>query len=127
SDGDVRRFGFEAELELPDDGLLTVALPEDGFPHDNLVGFVAGAEPRVRALYIGPGNRTLELALLARGDVDLFSATTAPEDMTGYDLLIAEDVTLAERPATNVLWLGSARVEGEEQPAAADGTPIDWD
>lgn len=124
-DGQTARI--EEGIELPSDGVLLLTLPADLQPADDSFGLVVrAAAPHLRALYAGAGNRPLQLALLARGDVDLFSAPSLPADAEAYDLVIADNVVLARKPATNLLWLGSARLESEAEPSAVTANPTGW-
>jgi hypothetical protein len=119
---------IDEEIELPSDGTLLLSLPPDLQPADDSFAVFARTAARpIRALYVGEGNRPLQLALLARGDLDLFRASTLPADADAYDLIIAENVVLPRRPATNLLWLGSARLEGDVEPIAVVARPTGWD
>lgn len=119
---------IDEEIELPSDGTLLLSLPPDLQPADNSFAVFARAAPQqMRVLYVGEGNRPLQLALLARGDIELFRASTLPANADAYDLIVADNVLLPRRPATNLLWLGSARVEGDAEPIAVTTRPTGWD
>src|SRR5690606_23811661 len=75
------RARFSSELALPAGGTLVLSLPEDAAGFDNGVRFVLPDAPRrAQVLYLGDGNRPLELALLANADVELYSASALPAD-----------------------------------------------
>src|SRR5690606_3046820 len=121
-------WSFSTDARFPAGGLAELVLPEDAGAQDNLYRLMLGdPAAKAQALYIGPGNRTLELALLATGLVDLFVTDTMPEDAAGYDLVIVENAVLNARPATNVLWLGSARLAGQDAPTRGGADITHWD
>lgn len=121
-------LSFEQELELPSGGTLTLSLPPDSGPADNAFSLVLHNPPRrLQVLYLGEGNPPLELALLARDDVDLFSNPTPPAEFDPYDLVIADNVVLSQKPAANVLWVGSGRIVAEPATAMVSGVlPTSW-
>lgn len=124
---DGRSALVEEEIDLPADGTLVLSLPADLQSSDNTFGLLVRSVPsRIRAIYVGAGNRPLQLALLARQDVDLFSATSLPPDADQYDLVVADNVVLPRKPATNVLWIGSARSEGDAEPVVVTTKPTGW-
>ena len=121
-------WSFSTEVSFPTAGLAEFVLPEDAGTYDNLYRLMLG-DPAAKAqvLYIGPGNRTAELALLATGLVDVFVTDTVPENVASYDLVVVENAVLDARPATNVLWLGSARLAGQEAPTRGGAEITHWD
>lgn len=101
---------FSSTLKLPGPGTLKLALPDDAALFDNiyLLEVDAAATP-MRVLYIGTGNRPVELALTVNPGVNLFSSQIFPGDVDSYDLVLIDNVAVPRVPRTNVVWLGSAR------------------
>lgn len=120
---------FETELDVPGSGALLVTLPDDAGPADNVVRILVRAEPVLaRVLYLGRQSRSLVAALQALDTVELFESDTLPGNAADFDLVIVDNVTIAQRPATNVLWIGSGRVAGMAQPALIEQPTVsDWD
>ncbi|MCC6312959.1 MAG: VWA domain-containing protein [Thermomicrobiales bacterium] len=111
---------FSFDLNLPQAGAIAIELPADTMPANDAAFFVVTPEPRtVRVLRVGGENPELDAALSAIDGVTLFAAATLPADADAYDLVIVDGVTVAGRPATNVLWLGAGHPAGGDAPVAA--------
>ena len=109
---------FDLVLTLPGPGAVQLELANDAGPHDNAAYFVVRRDPvRARVLYLGDPGGPLFVALQSLDFVDLVGADRLPANDYDLDLVVVDDVTVARRPATNVLWLGAARVAGEPPPA----------
>lgn len=116
-------------LKVPGPGALQVQLPRDAGPADNDVYFVVNRDAvRARVLYLGTPGGPLLAALQALDYVDVVAADQLPPDDRDLDLVVVDRVTVLRRPATNVLWLGEARVLGQPVPPAL-GAPYvtGWD
>ncbi len=110
---------FDLELDLPGPGTVMLALPRDAGPADNRLRFVVNAEPMTaRILYLGEPSRPLVAALQAFEHVELLTSETGELPGTGadFDLVIVDDATVPFVPDTNVLWIGTGRVEGRPVP-----------
>jgi uncharacterized membrane protein len=119
-------FEFDLDLRVP--SAVVLRLPDDGGPQDNSVHFVVHSKPRVlKILQLGVVSEPLTRALKAAAEVELFAADALPDDITAFDLVVANGIEIARRPATNILWLGTARVSGEAggQPRGA-AQPTLW-
>jgi uncharacterized membrane protein len=113
---------FTLDLDLKGPSVIVLRLPDDGGPQDNSVHFVVHPKPRVlKILQLGAASEPLTRALKAAAEIELFAADALPADVSAFDLVVANGVEIARRPATNVLWLGAARVAGEPggQPRGA--------
>src|SRR5262249_27074386 len=105
-------FALDLDLRVP--SAVVLRLPDDSGPHDNAVNFVVRSNPRVlKILQLGAVSEPLTRALKAVAEIELFAADTLPANVSAFDLVVANGIEIARRPATNVLWLGSARVAGE--------------
>jgi len=106
------RFTLDLDLRVP--SAVALRLPDDVGPQDNAVHFVVRPKPRVlKILQLGAVSEPLTRALKAAAEIELFAADTLPADVSAFDLVVANGVELARHPATNVLWLGAARMAGE--------------
>jgi len=105
---------FTLDLDLRGPSIVVLRLPDDLGPQDNSVHFVVRPKPRVlKILQLGAVSEPLTRALKAVAEIELFAADTLPANVSAFDLVVANGIEIARRPATNVLWLGSARVAGE--------------
>ncbi len=120
---------FQTELKLPGEGSLMLRLPDDAGPHDNAAQFrVRTAERAARILVVGDGDTALQRALAATEAAEVFQSATLPADADSYDLVVVDDVAIARKPATNVLWVERGRVESETAPEPlADAYITGWD
>jgi hypothetical protein len=111
------KFALDLDLRVP--SAVVLRLPDDSGPQDNSVHFVVHPKPRVlKILQLGTVSEPLTRALKAAAEVELFAADALPADIATFDLVVANGIEIARHPATNILWLGTARVSGE-----AGGTP----
>ena len=112
--GRPREAKFALDLDLRVPSAVVLQLPNDEGPQDNSVQFVVYPTPRVlKILQLGAASEPLTRALKAAAEVEVFAADALPADISAFDLVVANGIELARRPATNVLWLGAARVAGE--------------
>jgi Mg-chelatase subunit ChlD len=128
SNGDATETNFALDLDVKVGGAIVMRLEDDDGPQDNAVQFIVHPEPRtLRILELGPVSEALNRALRAAGRVELLSADVLPADTSTFDLVVANGIEIAGRPATNTLWLGSARAAGENAagPGAATA-PALW-
>jgi hypothetical protein len=106
------KFTLDLDLRVP--SAVVLRLLDDTGPQDNAVHFVVHPKPRVlKILQLGAVSEPLTRALKAAAEIELFAADTLPADVSAFDLVVANGIELARHPATNVLWLGAARVAGE--------------
>jgi Mg-chelatase subunit ChlD len=118
-------FALDLDLRVPSAVLLRLA--DDDGPQDNTVQFVVRPKPRtLRILIIGAVNEPLIRAFRAAGDVELVAADTLPTDVSTFDLVVANGVEVAIRPATNVLWVGSAHATGDSPEVLGMTVPDVW-
>jgi len=119
---------FALDLDLPIAGALVLRLPEDNGPLANSVQFVVHPKPRaLKILQLGAVSEPLARALKAAAEVELYAADAAPADAAAFDLVVVNGIEVARPPATNVLWLGSARSSGEANGQAVAATfPSGW-
>ncbi len=117
------------ELQLPGPGAILVRLPDDTGLFDNEARFVLRAAPvTASVLYLGTPTLPLVAALQAVGNLEIVTATEVPADLRTFDLVIVDGVILPERPATNVLWLGTGRAVGDGEPTVlVDPFTTGWD
>ncbi len=120
---------FDLAFNLPGPGAVQVRIPDDAGPHDNAAYFVVRGEPvRARVLYVGAPRGPMLVALQSLDFVDVAAAERLPSEDHTFDLVVIDDVVVSRRPATNVLWLGAAHVDGESPPAAfGPPTLTGWD
>jgi Mg-chelatase subunit ChlD len=110
---------FALDLDLRASSAVVLRLPDDDGPGDNAVQFVVRPKPRaLKVLQLGAASEPLARALKAAADVELYAADALPADVATFDLVVANGVEIADHPATNTLWLGSAHASSE-----AAGTP----
>jgi hypothetical protein len=108
---------FAVDLQVPGPGTIRVALPSDRGPADNHVDFILRAAPQTaRVLYLGPQSLPLVAALQSLGTIDLVEADALPENDAQFDLVIVDNVAISRRPATNVIWIGSAGLASASAP-----------
>lgn len=114
------RSEFTSDITLPGPGILELSLPPDAAAFDNVTRLIIGEPgPTARALYIGPGNKPVELALAVNPELEVFTAREVPADVDTYDLVLIDSVALPIVPKTNVVWLGSARGPNVAAPTPA--------
>jgi uncharacterized membrane protein len=112
--GRSREAAFALDLELKVPSAVVLRLPADDGPQDNSVQFMMRPTPRaLKILQLGAVSEPLVRALKSAADVELFSADALPADTSAFDLVVANGVEVARRPATNILWLGPAHVAGD--------------
>ena len=105
---------FALDLDLQGPSAVVLRLPDDDGPADNAVQFVVRPKPRrLKILQLGTASDALARALKAAADVELYAADRVPSDVSTFDLVVANGVEVTGHPATNMLWLGSARESGE--------------
>lgn len=116
---------FRAELSLPGAGTVRFVVPDDAAAFDNVYSVQVDPKPApLRALYIGTGNRPIELALAVNPRVELFSTQVLPVDVDSYDLVLADNVALPRVPQTNMVWLGSGRGPDVPTPSLTPASPV---
>ena len=120
---------FDLLLALPGPGAVELRLSDDAGPHDNAAYFVVDPNPaRARVLYVGAADGPLLVALQSMSGIDVLSADGLPADDHTFDLVVVDGVAVTRRPATNVLWLGAARVAGQPPPSPLGGPYVTgWD
>jgi len=112
--GRSREVAFALDLDLKVPSAVVLRLPDDDGPQDNSAQFMMRPTPRaLKILQLGAVNEPLVRALKSAADVELFSADALPADISAFDLVVANGVEVTRRPATNILWLGPARVADE--------------
>ncbi len=117
--------GFVQDLDLPGAGTVVLALPRDAGPEDNQFRFAVRPQPiGARILYLGQHTDPLIAALQSIDGIQLVEADALPADDSQFDLVIVDNVTVARKPATNVLWLGSGRVAGEAMPSGIQAPSV---
>lgn len=113
---------FDESLDLPGPGLVRARIEDPASPFDNTVNFVVGtADPSFDILYIGPRDPALLRALRAIDGAAIFEADGLPADLSQFELTVIDSIEVSRLPETNALWVGSARVAGEEVPAELAG------
>jgi hypothetical protein len=86
------------------DGVFTVRhTAADDLAADNQATVVSQLPQPVKVLLVSRGNRFLEKAVRAAGDVELSLATEAPADAGDWDVVMLDDVMPAVWPVGNVL------------------------
>lgn len=102
---------FEALLELPGSGVLTLDLSSgNGVPATFVL---VDQAQRLPVLYMGPGNPALRRALEATGYVELTEVAVVPgarasvPPATDWALVILDRVRATSMPAASTLWIGS--------------------
>lgn len=126
--GEDARAEFEADLELPGPGILTLRAPARNGT-ETLARFVLEDRPgRMDVLYLGAAaEQPLLRALRAREGVDIYQADRLPDDVSRFALVVIDGVTVARAPETNSVWIGAARVEGTQPPEPLDEPdPDSW-
>jgi uncharacterized membrane protein len=105
---------FALDLNLQAASAVVLRLPDDVGPRDNSVQFVVHPKPRVlKILQLGVASEPLTRALRAAAEIELFAADALPSDVSAFDFVVVNGIEIARRPATNILWLGAARMTGE--------------
>src|SRR5499427_4387270 len=105
-------FALDLDLRVP--SAVTLRLSEDAGRHDNAIHYIVRPKPRVlKILQLGAVSEPLIRALKSAAEIELFAADTLPPDVSAFDLVVANGVEIARRPATNILWLGTGRVSSE--------------
>ncbi len=110
------------------DGVFTLRhTASDDLPADNQAS-VASPLPRpVRVLLVTRGNRFLEKALRAAGDVQVAVATAWPDAAPDVDFAVFDDVAPPAWPEVNTLAIRVARTNWFEPTAKLEAPPIvDW-
>ena len=121
------RAVFAESFDLPGAGVLTASLSDDAGMADNRADFALKAgDASLKLLYLGGADEPpLLRALEAVGGFTVSREGT--EDADGFDLVVVDNVTVDAAPKTNVVWIGSARLEGEAQPEALNApVPTGW-
>jgi hypothetical protein len=113
---------FSAEITLPHDGIVEMALPDDAGGFDNRAWFVV-APPQLRQiLNLGAPDHPLLAALAAAGDVSVTHAETLPDETAGYDLVILADAETPAPAGITTLRLGEPGEARLHRPVAWDET-----
>jgi Ca-activated chloride channel family protein len=86
------------------DGIFTVRMDaHDDLAADNQASMVSLLPQPVKILLVSRGNRFLEKALRAAGDVNLSVAPDSTDGGENYDLIVLDDVAPSVWPKANVL------------------------
>lgn len=112
------------------DGVFTVRhTATDDLPADNQASVASQLPQPVRVLLVTRGNRFLEKALRAGGEVDLTVAATLPEDAAPgrWDFTVLDDVEPARWPEGNLLAVRVHATNWFEALGTLEAPPIvDW-
>jgi Mg-chelatase subunit ChlD/uncharacterized membrane protein len=123
----IVQAAFSLDLDLRFPSAVVLRLADDDGPQDNTVQFVVRPKPRMlKILVLGAASEPLVRAFRAAADVELAAADTLPADVSMFDLVVANGIELAVRPATNVLWTGSGHIAGESPEAFGAFVPDVW-
>lgn len=118
--------------------VFLVAQPRDGVFHlrltapddlavDNHASIVSLLPQPVKVLLVSRGNRFLEKALRAAGNVELTVAADCTDEAKAFDLAVLDEVTPTAWPAGNVLAIHVAHPDWFESVGRIDAPPIvDW-
>jgi len=91
-------------VNQPRDGIFTLRLTTaDDLPVDNQASVVSLLPQPVKVLLVSRGNRFLERALRAVGNVELSTVQNLTATVPGTDVLVLDDVLPAAWPEGNVL------------------------
>lgn len=110
------------------DGIFTVRHDaRDEMAADNQASVASPLPAAIRVLLVTRGNRFLEKALRAAGEVELSLAASVPEDTSGWDFVVLDDVAPASWPSGNVWAVRVAATNWFETTGPLKGPPIvDW-
>jgi Ca-activated chloride channel family protein len=96
-------------VNQPRDGIFTLRLTTaDDLPVDNQASVVSLLPQPVKVLLVSRGNRFLERALRAAGNIELNIAQTFATSAPGVDVVVLDDVLPAVWPEGNVLAINTA-------------------
>jgi hypothetical protein len=115
-------------LGQPRDGVLRLRLTaKDDLAVDNEASIVSLLPQPAKVLLVTRGNRFLEKALRAAGNVELSVTTDTPEDLTAFDLTVLDDVVPSQWPQGNLLAIHVAPTNWFESVAQIEAPAIvDW-
>ncbi len=110
------------------DGVYTIRHDaRDEMPADNQASVVSQLPAPVKVLLVTAGNRFLEKALRAAGEVQVTVAGAMPEDSRAYDFAVLDGVAPGSWPAGNVLAIRVAATNWFEGTGTLKAPPIvDW-
>ncbi|MEX2536815.1 MAG: VWA domain-containing protein [Trueperaceae bacterium] len=112
------RTPFAFETSLPGSGVLTLRLPEDALPLDNVARvLLRGEQVPLRILIAGEVARPLVDALsrLNGSEVVLLEEARRETGSNEFDLaVVGPGVLMPNRPASTVLWLAGVRADGRQ-------------
>lgn len=110
------------------DGVFTLRHDaKDDLPADNQASVVSQLPTPVKVLLVTRGNRFLEKALRAAGNVGVVVAGNLPDESGPWDFVVLDDVAPARWPEGNVLAVHTAPTNWFEFTAPLRNPPIvDW-
>lgn len=109
-------------------GVFTIHLnAEDDLAADNQASVVSLLPQPVKILLLTKGNRFLEKAVKAAGNVELSIATDSTDTAENYDLVVLDDVLPSTWPKVNVLAIHVADTNWFEGVSRVENPAIvDW-
>lgn len=115
---DGERTPFSFETEFPSAGVLTLSLPDDVLPGDDVARLALRDTPvQLRAWIAGEVPERLVEALEALDSTQVVRANgevAGPPDAEAFDLaVVGPQANMDGRPAPTVLWLAGTSSEGE--------------
>lgn len=117
---------FDQTIALQTAGVLELRLPEDALASDNSVRFVIHERPRVaRVLYVGQGDRDLELVLRAIPGVEVTRSAALPSSAADFDLVLLDEADGPTEVGTSVVRFASG-TDGMAMDPVGDPTPSRW-
>jgi Ca-activated chloride channel homolog len=94
---------------------------------DNQASLVSLLPRPARVLLVSAGNRFLERAILATGEVELSLASNYTGSEPQFDLVVLDNITPVIWPGDNLLVFNAVHPEWFSQTSLAEGPPIvDW-
>ena len=110
------------------DGIFTARLTtKDDLAADNQASVVSLLPKPVKVLLVSRGNRLLEKALRAAGNIELTVVAGLTEPAAEYDFVVLDDITPAVWPQGNTLAFHIANTNWLEGIAEMEGPPlVDW-
>ena len=112
----------------PRDGVFSVRITaKDDLAADNQASIVSLLPQPVKVLLVSRGNKFLEKALKAAGNVELSVASDLTDPKSNSDVIVLDDVTPAVWPTANVLSIHTMNTNWFASVGSVDGPPIvDW-
>ncbi|MBI2924339.1 MAG: VWA domain-containing protein [Verrucomicrobia bacterium] len=112
----------------PHDGVFHLRLTaKDDLEADNQAAIVSLLPLPAKVLLVSRGNRFLEKALRAAGNVELSVTTDSTDEAKGFDLAVLDDVTPTVWPKANLLAIHVAQTNWFDSVAQVQAPAIvDW-